>query len=59
MGVVEILAWVMFAAIWVGLVTVAILVVFMAFGLTRSVLTAKAAAAAKSVIPVRHSAETH
>ncbi len=58
MGIVEILAWVMFAAIWIGLATVAILVVLMAFGLTRSVLTARAAAAAKSVIPVRH-AQTH
>jgi hypothetical protein len=57
-GVVQVLAWVMFAAIWVGLVTVAILVVLMAFGLTRSVLTARAAAAAKSVIAVRHSAQT-
>jgi hypothetical protein len=56
--VVQVLAWVMFAAIWVGLVTVAILVVLMAFGLTRSVLTARAAAAAKSVIAVRHSAQT-
>lgn len=54
MGVVELLAWVLFGAIWVGLVTVAILVILMAFGVTRSVIAARAAAVTKSVIPTRH-----
>ncbi len=59
MGPIEFLAWLMFGAIWVGLVTVAILVILMAFGVTRSVVAARAAAVTKSVIPTRHhSAET-
>lgn len=56
MSVVEVIAWLMFGAIWVGLVTVAILVILMAFGVTRSVITARAAAVSKSVLPSGHHA---
>ncbi|HJW76208.1 MAG TPA: hypothetical protein VJ787_11175 [Thermoleophilia bacterium] len=54
MSIVEVIAWLMFGAIWVGLVTVAILVILMAFGVTRSVITARAAAVSKSIIPAGH-----
>ena len=54
MGIVELLAWLLFGAIWVGLVTVAILVILMAFGVTRSVIAARAAAVSKSLVPARH-----
>ena len=54
MGIVELLAWLVFGAIWVGLVTVAILVILMAFGVTRSVIAARAAAVGKSLVPARH-----
>lgn len=56
MSVVEVIAWLMFGAIWVGLVSVAILVILMAFGVTRSVITARAAAVSKSIIPSGHQA---
>jgi hypothetical protein len=59
MGIVELLAWVMFGAIWVGLVTVAILVILMALGVTRSVIAARAVSVTKSLVPARnHSAQT-
>ena len=54
MGIVELLAWVVFGAVWVGLVTVAILVILMAVGVSRSVIAARAAAVTRSLVPVRH-----
>ncbi len=51
---IEFVAWLMFGAIWVGLVTVAILVILMAFGVTRAVITSKAAAVTRSLAPARH-----
>ena len=54
MGIVELLAWVVFGAIWVGLVTVAILVILMAVGVSRSVIAARAAAVTRSLVPARH-----
>jgi membrane protein implicated in regulation of membrane protease activity len=54
MSIVEVIAWLMFGAIWVGLVTVAILVILMALGVTRSVVKARATAVSKSIIPAKH-----
>jgi hypothetical protein len=58
MGIVELLAWVVFGAVWVGLVTVAILVILMAVGVSRSVIAARAAAVTRSLVPARHHSAT-